>query len=55
MMRTSIALLSSWKRVITGSLPVNSGISPKVNKSVGFTREFSRCSIFWLSPFRIEM
>ena len=37
-----------------GRRPVNSGISPKVNRSVGFTREFRRSRIFWLSSLEIE-
>ena len=37
---------------MVGSRPVNSGMSPYSNRSVGFTREFRRSRIFWLSALR---
>ena len=38
-----------------GSRPVNSGISPYVKRSVGFTRVLRRSRICWLSPFDVAM
>ena len=54
MIRTSISLLRSWKRAVIGSRPVNSGISPNSNRSVGFTRAFSRSRMVGLSSLDVE-
>ena len=55
MMRTSIALSRSWKLAMIGSRPANSGIRPNSNRSVGFTRAFSRSRMCWSSPPVAEM
>ncbi|MNC99677.1 hypothetical protein D3C83_180420 [compost metagenome] len=54
-MRASMSRVSSRKRAMMGSRPVNSGIRPNWNRSVGFTRSFSRSRMPWLSLAEAEM